>query len=368
MSPRVLAAFTALGLALGASSSAAETPRVHVTGGAARALGGHQEDEYGWGALGLAALELPLGAPVGLELELGAIWLSEGAQPADSRFVAQGDASSGHAAAGVRLRPFGGLWLAAAAGGARTGGLTRPLVDAKLGWDVAIADGAWNVGPAAGWVHVFQPNDELRPADANVLFVGVHASFDPAPPRKAALRPSEEPLRITVARARPRDADHELGVLDDQDLCPDEPETVNGYADDDGCPDAERVRVVGDRIVLEDRVHFVTNSARIQIVSEPVLERVAELIREQSSYGHIEVQGHADERGPASLNDKLSAERAESIRQFLISRQVAPERLSARGFGETMPRVQAHDRRAWFMNRRVEFVITRAGRQTEGSP
>ncbi len=153
------------------------------------------------------------------------------------------------------------------------------------------------------------------------------------------------------------------GIVDKEDLCPDEPETVNGYADQDGCPDSEQVRVIGDKIVLDDRVHFWTNSAKLRPASYPLLERVADVIRQNPTYVHIEVQGHTDERGSEAFNQRLSQGRAESVMEFLISKGIAKDRLTAKGFGFSKPLVDKKSERAWFMNRRVEFTITREQRQ-----
>ena len=159
-----------------------------------------------------------------------------------------------------------------------------------------------------------------------------------------------------------RDNDQD-GIVDPEDLCPNEPETKNGYADGDGCPDSEQVRVVGDKIVLDDRVHFWTNSAKIRPVSYALLERVAQIIKDNPTYVHLEVQGHTDERGPEWFNQKLSQDRAQSVADFLVKSGIARERLSARGFGASKPLVDKKSERAWFMNRRVEFAITREVRE-----
>ena len=140
--------------------------------------------------------------------------------------------------------------------------------------------------------------------------------------------------------------------------------------DDDGFPDAEQVRVVGDKIVLDDKVHFWTNSSKIRPTSFALLERVGKLIEDNPTYVHIEVQGHTDERGPEWFNEKLSQGRANSVMEFLISRGIARERLSAKGFGSSVPLVDKKSERAWFMNRRVEFKVTRQVKQVthQGGP
>jgi outer membrane protein OmpA-like peptidoglycan-associated protein len=153
------------------------------------------------------------------------------------------------------------------------------------------------------------------------------------------------------------------GIPDKIDLCPYEPETKNGYADDDGCPDEDQVRVVGEKIVLDDRVHFEQNNAIIRPVSFPLLERLSKLVREHPEYSHIEVQGHTDQKGTAEFNQKLSRDRAASVVDFLVSHGVAAGRLTATGFGSEHLLVDATNERALFMNRRVEFVITREVRK-----
>jgi outer membrane protein OmpA-like peptidoglycan-associated protein len=150
------------------------------------------------------------------------------------------------------------------------------------------------------------------------------------------------------------------GFPDSKDACPNEAEIKNGYADEDGCPDSEQVRVVGDRIILDEKVHFQVNNANIRRVSHGLLQRVAQLILDNPDYIHIEVQGHADRKGDAEFNMKLSAARAESVMQFLVADGgIEASRMSFRGFGEDQPLLNRDDEWALFMNRRVEFKITR---------
>jgi outer membrane protein OmpA-like peptidoglycan-associated protein len=149
------------------------------------------------------------------------------------------------------------------------------------------------------------------------------------------------------------------GIPDATDKCPNEAETANGYADDDGCPDDAQVRVVGDQILLDERVHFDTNRAVILLRSQPLLWRVARLIIKHPEYTHIEVQGYADERGPESFNQKLSEARANAVLESLVRNGVSRERLTAVGFGTANPRVPQKSSWAYRQNRRVEFKITR---------
>ena len=149
----------------------------------------------------------------------------------------------------------------------------------------------------------------------------------------------------------------EDGFLDAQDGCPDEPETLNDYADDDGCPDAVEVRVVGDEILLDDRIHFAINNADVLPRSWPLLIRLADLLVANPSYTLVRIQGHADDTGDEAYNQDLSERRARAVRALLVAHGVDPERLVAEGFGELRPRDEASTFSARNQNRRVEFLI-----------
>jgi outer membrane protein OmpA-like peptidoglycan-associated protein len=147
--------------------------------------------------------------------------------------------------------------------------------------------------------------------------------------------------------------------LDVEDLCPNEKETLNGYADLDGCPDAEQIRVVGEKIVLDEQVLFETNQSAIRPDSNKLLERLAKFLNEHREYVQVSVDGHTDERGSDELNQSLSEERAKAVMNFLIAHEVSKDRLSARGFGASQPRIDRSDPLAYTLNRRVEFHVTR---------
>lgn len=157
------------------------------------------------------------------------------------------------------------------------------------------------------------------------------------------------------------------GIPDVKDLCPNEPETKNGISDNDGCPDTESVRVVGDKIELDQKIHFWTNSDRIRAMSYPVLDKLANFLKDHPEYVRIDVEGHADERGQEEFNLDLSKRRAKSILEFLAGRGVSRERLASEGYGASRPLVEGKTEHDWFMNRRVEFVVTR-NRQVKVHP
>ena len=445
-------AWLPLAVVLVAGSARAQHFRLHGTGAVAHAVGGHQQRELGWGGTGRIGAEWVVMRQLGVTLQGSGLWLGAGKLPRDRSLQPLDAASSYGTTAGLHLRPLarrlpngsddpGGPWVGSSGGVAFTGGLRRAMMDAGAGYDFFFEQSRLGLGPMLGWEHVFQPNRALRPADANILFFGVHGfvdvggtsapvdgdrdgdkirdSVDQCPdqpedydgfedqdgcpdldndqdgiPDKSDQCPDEAEDKdgfkdqdgcpefdndhdgIVDSKDKcplaPEDKDgfededgcpdpdnDKDGVPDGDDLCPDEAETLNGYADSDGCPDAEQIRVVGDKIVLDDRVHFMVNSSIIRRVSDPLLQRLAKLIKEHPEYVHIEVQGHTDERGPDWFNERLSQRRADAVLEFLVRHGIDRARLSSKGFGSSRPLVDKSSEYAWYMNRRVEFEITR---------
>ncbi len=153
------------------------------------------------------------------------------------------------------------------------------------------------------------------------------------------------------------------GILDVNDKCPNDPETFNDFEDTDGCPDEytrkpqRKVTVTAEKLEIIDKVYFETNKAVIKKTSYDLLDQVAQTLKENPQILMLEVQGHTDSRGKKAHNLKLSKQRAAAVRQYLIDRGVAADRLVSEGYGDQMPIDTRENREAWERNRRVEFVI-----------
>ena len=72
----------------------------------------------------------------------------------------------------------------------------------------------------------------------------------------------------------------------------------------------------------------------------------------------VEVQGHTDDRGDDATNMTLSQGRAESVMEYLKGKGIDESRLTAKGYGETMPVATNKTRRGRNENRRVDFKLT----------
>ena len=71
----------------------------------------------------------------------------------------------------------------------------------------------------------------------------------------------------------------------------------------------------------------------------------------------VAIQGHTDDVGDDNQNLKLSEDRAQVVQAYLVSLGVKKDRLSAKGYGETMPKVENTSEMNRAKNRRTDFVI-----------
>ncbi len=148
-------------------------------------------------------------------------------------------------------------------------------------------------------------------------------------------------------------------IPDSTDQCPNQPEDYDGDADQDGCPDVYKTIVIrDDRIELKQTVHFATNKTRILPKSFPLLNEVAQALRDIPGI-QVRIEGHTDSRGAAGYNLKLSRGRAASVRTYLVGQGIDPSRMTSEGYGEDRPIEDNRTAEGRAANRRVEFVITK---------
>lgn len=153
--------------------------------------------------------------------------------------------------------------------------------------------------------------------------------------------------------------DDQDGIPNSLDQCPDEKETINGIEDDDGCPDGGDPKVIRkeQQLLVLENIEFATASARIHPRSFGILDQVVLMLKANPDIERLRIEGHTDSRGARELNMKLSQDRADSVRQYLIMKGIHADRLEAQGFGPDRPLVDEVDDAAMQKNRRVEFII-----------
>ncbi|GEM_PF-642521 len=149
----------------------------------------------------------------------------------------------------------------------------------------------------------------------------------------------------------PKDSDGD-GVFDGLDQCPNTP--TGAEVKDDGCEKVAALFQDESRKLVLEGVHFATDSAELSDESRSILDRVALSLADWPEV-KIEVGGHTDSDGSESYNQRLSARRAESVREYLISKGISGERVTARGYGESRPIEKDESKGAKAKNRRVEI-------------
>jgi outer membrane protein OmpA-like peptidoglycan-associated protein len=123
-----------------------------------------------------------------------------------------------------------------------------------------------------------------------------------------------------------RDGD---GIVDRLDKCPDNP----GVAENQGCPKTKEIP--RGQLILKG-VTFQSGKNVLKTNSYIVLDRISESLREWPEV-KIEIQGHSDNIGKAAFNQDLSQRRADAVRDYLISKGIAADRLTAVGYGSDKP-------------------------------
>jgi chemotaxis protein MotB len=132
--------------------------------------------------------------------------------------------------------------------------------------------------------------------------------------------------------------------------------------------DRPDIRIVGDRFVFQSEVFFDTGQAVLKPEGRLELDPLATALLDLDKKipGEIawvlRVDGHTDVRpitgGQFKSNWELSAARAISVVQYLISKGVSPQRLVAAGFGEFQPIDPDRTEEAYSRNRRIELKLT----------
>ena len=117
------------------------------------------------------------------------------------------------------------------------------------------------------------------------------------------------------------------------------------------------VQVGKTEITIKQQVQFALDQAVILPESIPLLTEIADVLIHNPRIKRIEIQGHTDNSGTPDHNQALSDQRAESVRSWLTSHGVTPDRLVAKGYGQSKPLVPNVTTANKGKNRRVQFII-----------
>lgn len=110
-------------------------------------------------------------------------------------------------------------------------------------------------------------------------------------------------------------------------------------------------------LTLSGGVLFVTNKAELLPSAQLKLNEVADALIKQDPDSKIVVEGYTDSQGSAPYNQELSQRRAQAVRDYLVSRGIASDRVSSQGYGLTRPVADNGSAEGRANNRRVEIVV-----------
>jgi len=110
-------------------------------------------------------------------------------------------------------------------------------------------------------------------------------------------------------------------------------------------------------ITLSGQVLFVTGKAELLPAAQDQLTVVAKALQDQGEIKPIVVEGYTDSVGSESTNMKLSQDRADAVRSFLVSKGLPSDKLSAVGKGKSNPVASNDTADGRANNRRVEIIV-----------
>lgn len=194
----------------------------------------------------------------------------------------------------------------------------------------------------------------------------INVKYDDLVAERNALIAANKELQsqITTITSDLEDDDGD-GVANKFDKCPGTPKGVQ--VDGSGCPIQVKneTKVIEKIIITEEdkkvvaeaiqNLEFDLSKATIRPSSFPSLDRVATLLIEKNF--KLRLAGYTDSTGPLQLNMRLSKERAQAVKNYLVSKGANPNNIDAVGYGPKDPIATNATPEGRQLNRRVEFTL-----------
>jgi outer membrane protein OmpA-like peptidoglycan-associated protein len=115
---------------------------------------------------------------------------------------------------------------------------------------------------------------------------------------------------------------------------------------------------VKEEVITTNRIHFAFNKAVIRPESYPVIDEILASIKGRPEIENVRVEGHTDNVGSDAYNQKLSDQRANAVRQYMIDKGYPSDKVTAVGMGESAPIADNATKAGRAQNRRVEFHLS----------
>lgn len=115
------------------------------------------------------------------------------------------------------------------------------------------------------------------------------------------------------------------------------------------------------KLSIPNDISFASGKSDIQARLKPILDQFAQGVNQQGSM-EVKIIGHTDSTGSDAINNPLSMRRAESARDYLVSRGVASSRISTEGRGSREPIADNATEVGRARNRRIDIYLAERGR------
>ncbi|HWU86776.1 MAG TPA: OmpA family protein [Kofleriaceae bacterium] len=271
-----------------------------------------------------------------------------------------GITGSGYVGGGVRFDSLKGFVLRFDARVAFLPGVERLIAaEVDIGFGIELALGGRRARRGGGEVQVAQGGTaEDRDGD------GIPDAKDACPDRPEDVDGFQDDDGCP-------DIDNDLDrVLDIADKCPTVPETYNGFQDDDGCPDTLPPEVENLKGTVEGLL-YAEGETMVRDAALPNLQRIAKTMTAHPSI-RVVLIGHTDDREAqqfastdpgapppdlAALSADLSRARAEAVKQAITTLGITGPRIDAEGHGAEEPVSDNEKPRGRLANRRVEIKL-----------
>jgi peptidoglycan-associated lipoprotein len=177
--------------------------------------------------------------------------------------------------------------------------------------------------------------------------------WKPKKPKVDIFPPSD--LDVTPPPPPPVFDDTGLGAPDTVPIGDTSPEPTE--ITDVGIPETTPARVPTVGMVNElETVYFDFDQANLRADARRTLDANAQFLLQHPDI-RVQIEGHCDERGTMEYNLHLGQRRADTVREYMISKGIPPDQLEAISYGEERPIDPGHTEAAWSKNRRVQFLI-----------
>jgi OOP family OmpA-OmpF porin len=182
--------------------------------------------------------------------------------------------------------------------------------------------------------------------------------------RRALSTAEQNRMRDQEQYAKDMADDDMDGVANKFDKCPGT--AANTVVDGAGCPLKTPKPVIREKVIITEadrkvvgeaisNLEFDLGKATIKARSYATLNRVAALLVEKNF--SLKLAGHTDNTGSMALNLRLSKDRAEAVKAYLVSQGANPSTIEATGYGPNQPIATNKTAEGRQQNRRVEFSL-----------